>query len=159
MNTRKRYALIKYVYLTLVIMVGLDLLAYQVGGSMASFELVLTKIAVAIVLLIAYRGNPVFRYDSDGEVLVLESREPALGKIFGCNKLYEFPKRKLVNYQITNRWLRKILVLRVRSKDLKIKTVRIKISYLSLSEIRDMKRSLDSIIYNNKSRKLEGNGD
>ena len=98
-----------------------------------------------------YRGNPVCMYDSDGEVIIVDSKEPSLlrlSKIF--NKHYEFPKRKLVGYSFSRWPLRTSLTLKIASKDGGRKHISVTISYLSKQDIKDLERSLRGIISKNK---------
>lgn len=145
LNTVKRYTYQKYLYLLLLIFIGFDFLLYNIEGSLGIADLYVTPIVLLIALILIYRGNPVFRYDSDGEVLILDSKEPILGRLLRSNRMYEFPKRKFVGYKL-RRWpLRRVLILRVRSKEKKFKTMKMTISYLTRSEVKDLTRSLDSV--------------
>lgn len=159
LNTNKRYSIYKYVYVVLLLLVGFDVLLYNIEGSSGSYDLFLTPAVLLVALLLIYRGNPVFRYDSDGEVLILDSKEPILGRVLRSNRLYEFPKRKLVGYRI-RRWpLRRSLTLRIRSKEAKFKVLRVTISYLTRAEVRDLARSLDSVVKTYKNYNHEDHHD
>lgn len=155
LNNNKRYPIHKFIYLLLLILVGFDLLLYNIDGSLGTYNLFLSPFVGVIVLILIYRGNPVFRYDSDGEVIILHSQEPILGQLLRSNKLYEFPKRKLIGFSI-RRWpLRRVLVMKVNSKEARYKTLKVNISYLTSSEVRDLSRSLDSIAKSYKNHKHE----
>lgn len=149
LNTIKRYTYHKYVYLLLVIFLGFDVLLYNIEGSLGFGDLYVTPVIFICALFLMYRGNPVLRYDSDGEVLILDSKEPILGRFIGSNRMYEFPKRKLVGYKINRFPFRRSLVLRVKSKESKYKSMRLTISYLTRSEVRDLERSLSSVLKSN----------
>ena len=102
-------------------------------------------------LFLIYRGNPVFTYDSDGEVIIMDSKNPSLkpfGRVF--NQHYEFPKRKLVGYSIDKLPLRRKLTLTLSSKDGKRKRVTATMSYLNKQEVKDLERSLRGILSKNK---------
>ncbi|NVK27167.1 MAG: hypothetical protein HWE14_03930 [Flavobacteriia bacterium] len=159
LNTIKRYTYYRYVYLIMLLAVGFDILLNNIEGSIGSQVPIITILVLGITLIIIYRGNPVFRYDSDGEVLILDSKEPILGRILRSNKLYEFPKRKLIGYRIVRWPLRKVLILKIKSKETKYKTLRVVISSLSSSEVRDLGRSLDSVAKANKKLNLDENDD
>lgn len=108
-------------------------------------------VVVVIVLFLAYRGNPVFTYDSDGEVILLDSKNPSLRFLSRTfNQHYEFPKRKLVGYTI-QRWpFRKKLILKISSKDGKRRHVSATCSYLGKQDLKDLERSLRGILSKNK---------
>lgn len=120
-------------------------------GTMGQTTLRLGPIVVVVLAFLAYRGNPVFTYDSDGEVIIMDSKEPSfmrMNRIF--NKHYEFPKRKLVGYSFSKWPFRRTLSLKVSSKDGGKKVVTVTISYLSRQDIKDLERSLRGIISKNK---------
>lgn len=150
LNTNKRYGYYRYLYLILLLAVGFDILLNNIEGSFGSTIPIITVVVGVIALFLIYRGNPVFRYDSDGEVLILDSKEPMLGGILRSNKLYEFPKRKLISYRIIRLPFRRKLILKIRSKEVKYKVLKVTISYLSSSEVRDLSRSLESVAKANK---------
>ncbi len=151
LNTIKRYFIYRYLYLIMLLLVGFDILLINIEGSFGSQLPLISFAVIALALFLIYRGNPVFRYDSDGEVLILESKEPMIGHIFRSNKLYEFPKRKLMGYRLRKLPFRKVVTLKVSSKEAKYKTLKMDISYLSRSEVRDLARSLDSVAKANKN--------
>jgi hypothetical protein len=121
------------------------------GGTMGQFPIRLGYIVLLIVAFLIYRGNPVFTYDSDGEVIIMDSKNPSLsflGKAF--NTHYEFPKRKLVGYSIGKAPFRKTLSMTLSSKDGKRKRVSATMSYLNKQEVKDLERSLRGILSKNK---------
>ncbi len=155
LNTNKRYFIFRYVYLVMMLLVGFDVLLNNIEGSFGSQVPYITLAVSALALVFIYRGNPVFRYDSDGEVLILESKEPMLGNLLRSNKLYEFPKRKLIGYRVKKYPFRRLVVLKIKSKEAKFKTLKMNISYLSRSEARDLARSLDTVAKTNKNANYE----
>lgn len=142
LNTSSRYGYFAYIYIILLLLIVFDFILLNIEGSYGIQDLYLTPIAILLLILTVYRGNPVFRYDSDGEVLIVETKEPFLGRLFGMQKLYEFPKRKLLGYSVSKWPLRRVLTLRVSSKEHKVKVMKVTISYLKKSELRDLERSL-----------------
>ena len=126
-----------------------------VDGSASESPVLWYYIAAAAVLFF-YRGNPVFVYDSDGEVIIITSKEPALAKLIkSCNKHYEFPKRKVIGYSINKMPLRKSLVIRLESKEGTNKKVKVSMSYVNKQEIKDLERSLRSVLSKNKKAKVQ----
>ncbi len=140
---------LRFIYLLCILMVVFDLAMLNIDGSWSGFTK-LSPFAIATMLFIMYRGLPQFIYDSDGEVLNFTAREPNLlnfGKRF--NNHIEFPKRKLLRYTISTWPFRRKLSLYIDSKEGASKKVSIEISYLKRKELRDLKRSLDTVIAKN----------
>lgn len=133
-------------------MLAFDLIIESTSDGMVGQSAVrLGPIVALVFLFFIYRGNPVFTYDSDGEVIILDSKEPSLARVSGIfNKHYEFPKRKLVGYSFTKWPLRKRMTLKVSSKDGKRKHITASISYLNRQDVKDLERSLRGIISKNK---------
>lgn len=156
LNTASIYRQFVFVYIILLLFIGFDFLVFSIdGGTFGQNTLKLGYFAVAIFAFLMYRGNPVFTYDSDGEVIILDSKNPSL-KAFSNQffKHYEFPKRKLVDYTITNWPFKRRLTLKVASKDGKRKFVTVSISYLNKADRKDLERSLRGIISKNKKMGL-----
>jgi hypothetical protein len=152
LNTSSKYRNFVFIYIILILMLAFDLFVVSVEtGTIGQTELRLGYFVLVIVLFLAYRGNPVFTYDSDGEVILLDSKNPSLSFLSrSFSQHYEFPKRKLVGYDI-QRWpFRKALVLKVSSKDGKRKHITAACSYLSKQDLKDLERSLRGILSKNK---------
>ena len=113
---------------------------------MASISLLF--IGVSGLVIIFLRGRQIFEYDSDGEALNFKNHSiiPFLGK----EAKDEFPKYKLVSFEIVNALLFKRLYIRITSKKHKESILKYDISYLTSSEIRDLKLSLQRTIKANK---------
>jgi len=153
LNTNRFYRNFVFIYIILGLMLGFDLIVESTSqeGSLSQLPFRLGPIVILIILFFMYRGNPVFVYDSDGEVIIIDSKEPSLMRLFRFfAKHYEFPKRKLVGYSFSRWPLRTTMTLKVASKDGKRKHVTCSISYLSKQEIKDLERSLRGIISKNK---------
>ncbi len=160
LNTAKRYSHIFYIYVVLALLLLFDFVSHQLSDGSTGEAPVLSYYIAAVFLFFIWRGNPVFVYDSDGEVIIITSREPTLQKLFKpCNKLYEFPKRKLIGYSFSRLPLRKKLLLRLESKEGTTKKIRVSISYLNKQEIKDLERSLRSTLSKNKKAKQRENAE
>ncbi|MCK5781066.1 MAG: hypothetical protein KAH10_00610 [Flavobacteriales bacterium] len=110
------------------------------------------------VLLLFWRGFPFFKFDSDGEALVIKSSEPILYSKISDNDFFaEFPKSKLGGFKIKNGLLRKTLYLNLRSSG-KRKTLKIPISYLNKDEVSSLKQSLSTVLRNNKKEVIDEQG-
>jgi len=160
LNTAKRYSHIFYIYVVLALLLLFDFVSHEISEGSASEGIPLWPFIGATFLAFIWRGNPVFVYDSDGEVIIITSREPTLQKMFKpCNKLYEFPKRKLIGYSINRFIFRKKLVLKLESKDGTIKKISVSVSYVNSQEIKDLERSLRSTLSKNKKAKARENAE
>ena len=141
-------------FATLCLIIGcmmsfLNIIKLPVFGKMASTSLILLGGAIYIILYL--RGRQIFEYDSDGEALNFKNHSiiPFLGK----EAKDEFPKYKLVSFEIVNALLFKRLYIRITSKKHKESILKYDISYLTGNEIRDLKLSLQRTIKANKENK------
>lgn len=107
-------------------------------------------IAVPLILLLVFylSGRQIFEYDSDGEALNFKNRNviPFLDK----SASDEFPKYKMIKYEIVNFPLFKRLYVTISSKKNKQTTLKYDISYLSKKELNDLKFSLNKVVHANK---------
>ena len=138
-------------FATLCLIIGcmmsfLNIIKLPVFGKMASISLLL--IGGAGLVIIFLRGRQIFEYDSDGEALNFKNHSiiPFLGK----EAKDEFPKYKLVSFEIVNALIFKRLYIKITSKKHKESILKYDISYLTSSEIRDLKLSLQRTIKANK---------
>lgn len=153
LNTQRLYRNFVFIYIILGLMLAFDLVIISTsdGGTLGQLPVRLGPIVLGILAFLLYRGNPVFTYDSDGEVIILDSKEPSLMRISSIfNAHYEFPKRKLVGYSFAMLPLRKRMSLKISSKDGKQKKITVSMSYLNKQEVKDLERSLRGIISKNK---------
>lgn len=152
-NSTRGSKMLQFIYVICIFVILFDILILNIDGSWGSFTK-LSPVAVLVVLFIIYRGLPQFLYDSDGEVLNFTAREPNFG--FLGNRFVnhtEFPKRKLEGYRIRRLPFRRKLTVYIKSKDHGLKKRSMSISYLQPREVKDLKRSLDKVLANNRSKK------
>lgn len=152
-NSTRGSRMLRFIYMICVSIIFFDILILNIDGSWGTITK-LSPLAVLVIVFIIYRGLPQFLYDSDGEVLNFTAREPNfdfLGNRFVHHT--EFPKRKLEGYKISRYPLKRKLTLYIKSKEQGVKKRRVGISYLSLREVRDLKRSLDKVLANNRKKK------
>ncbi|WP_343658647.1 hypothetical protein [Chryseobacterium sp.] len=105
-----------------------------------------------LLLFIFYTcGRQIFEYDSDGEALNFKNRNiiPFLDKPLHD----EFPKYKLIKYDIISILFIKRLYITVSSKNNGSTILKYQISYLSKKEINDLKLSLNKVVKANKEKK------
>lgn len=107
-------------------------------------------IVIICLVILAHLGRPMLEYDSDGEVIVVKSREPMfewIGKPFYQH--YEFPKDKLKGYRIKRFLLRRTMILEVDSRQRGTVYLKTPISYLGRGEVREIETSLKHAVKHN----------
>ena len=109
---------------------------------------------VVLLILFLVRGRQIFEYDSDGEAVNFKNRNiiPFLSKEIRD----EFPKYKILSYEVVNAIVFKKLYIKIKSKKEHIAVLKYDISYLTDKEIKDLKFSLKKIIKANKEANREG---
>lgn len=93
------------------------------------------------------RGSQVFEYDSDGEALNFNNYNVI--PFFKNAKRDEFPKYKLLKYEVINLFFMKRLFITISSKKSRSVILKYDISYLSNKNIKDLKFSLQKVLKNN----------
>ncbi|MDR6462511.1 hypothetical protein [Chryseobacterium sediminis] len=110
-------------------------------------------IIVPIMMLITFYicGRQIFEYDSDGEALNFKNRNiiPFLEKPLHD----EFPKYKLIKYDVVSILFIKRLYITVSSKNNGSTILKYHISYLNRKEVNDLKLSLNKVVKANKEKK------
>lgn len=110
-------------------------------------------IIIPVVLLIIFHlcGRQIFEYDSDGEALNFKNRNviPFLDKPLHD----EFPKYKLIKYDVISIFFIKRLYITVSSKNSGSTILKYQISYLTRKEVNDLKLSLNKVVKANKEKK------
>ena len=111
---------------------------------------------VVLLILFLVRGRQIFEYDSDGEAVNFKNRNiiPFLSKEIRD----EFPKYKILSYEVVNAIFFKKLFVKIKSRKEHHQAIILKydISYLTDTEIKDLKFSLKNIIKANKEANREG---
>ena len=111
---------------------------------------------VLLLILFLMRGRQIFEYDSDGEAVNFKNRNiiPFLSKEIRD----EFPKYKILSYEVVNAFLFKKLYVKIKSRKEHHQAIILKydISYLTDKEIKDLKFSLKKIIKANIEANREG---
>lgn len=124
-------------------------------GFLGNESYLLLIIPIVILILFHFRGKQIFEYDSDGEALNFKNRNVItfLDKVVSD----EFPKYKLLNYEVVNALLFKRLYITISSKKSNSVILRYDISYLTNKEIKDLKFSLNKVLKANKESKIVEN--
>lgn len=145
-GSRIRYALFALCALVCLF----DLVILNIEGSWGSFPK-LSPYALLVVIVLWYIGYPQFKYDSDGEVLNFTTLEPIFGeRNMRFRKHLEFPKHRLKDFAIVRRPLKRKLRLYVHRKDGTVLRQSLSISYISRSETKNLERSLQKVVDNNR---------
>lgn len=110
-------------------------------------------IPVLILIIFYLKGRQIFEYDSDGEALNFKNRNiiPFLNKPLHD----EFPKYKLIKYDVINIFFIKRLYITVSSKNNGSTMLKYHISYLTKKEVNDLKLSLNKVVKANKEKKIK----
>lgn len=110
-------------------------------------------IVVPVVLfgIFVMRGRQIFEYDSDGEALNFKNRNvvPMLDKSLSD----EFPKYKLIKYEVVDALILKRLYITISSKKNNATILKYDVSYLSKKELRDLKNSLSKVVRANQEKR------
>ncbi|WP_415327575.1 hypothetical protein [Chryseobacterium sp. MMS23-Vi53] len=113
----------------------------------------LLLIIVPIILIVFFylNGRQIFEYDSDGEALHFRNRNiiPFLDKPLSD----EFPKYKLLKYEVIDIFFMKRLYITISSKNSGSTMLKYEISYLTRKEINDLKLSLAKVVKTNNENK------
>lgn len=114
---------------------------------------IIAIISLLALLYMSYLGCPYFKYDSEGETLILKNEKSFFPTFLVREKQSDFPKRKLKKFAIKNKFLLKkrleiyIFSTRVQTGQTKIY---FDISYLTKKQIKDLNFSLNKVINDNK---------
>ena len=110
----------------------------------------LLVIPLLLGLIFILRGRQIFEYDSDGEALNFKNRNV----LFYEKPISdEFPKYKLISYEVIDVLIFRKLYINVSSKKNKVITLKYDVSYLSKKELKDLKFSLSKVIKENQEIK------
>ncbi|WP_209389417.1 hypothetical protein [Chryseobacterium sp. RR2-3-20] len=98
-------------------------------------------------------GRQIFEYDSDGEALNFKNRNfiPFLHKDLSD----EFPKYKLIKYEVISILFVKRLYVTVSSKNSGTTMLKYEISYLTKKEVNDLKFSLNKVVKANQEKNIK----
>ena len=110
-------------------------------------------IIIPVILLVFFylNGRQIFEYDSDGEALHFRNRNiiPFLERPLSD----EFPKYKLLKYEVIDIFLMKRLYITISSKNSGSTMLKYEISYLTRKEVNDLKLSLNKVVKANNENK------
>lgn len=153
LNSGKKGHFQKGVYIAFLIAIAFDLIIWNIEGSLSKIFF-LGPVAFAILIFVIYRGNSIFKYDSEGEVLNFTSENGVFKgwRIFVTH--FEFPKRKLLGYSVVRLPFKKFLRVKIKSKQGVVKR-RINVTYLSANKLNALTTSLNKVVAQNNKVKHE----
>lgn len=120
---------------------------------LGSESYLLIIIPVIMLFIFHLTGRQIFEYDSDGEALNFKNRNiiPFLDKPLSD----EFPKYKLISYEIVNLLFVKRLYVTISSKNSGSTMLKYEISYLTTKEVNDLKFSLNKVVKANNEKNVK----
>lgn len=115
-------------------------------------SLLLIAIPLFLIILFYLNGRQIFEYDSEGEALHFRNRNiiPFLQKPLSD----EFPKYKLLKFEVINMFFMKRLYITISSKNTGTTMLKYEISYLTKKELSDLRFSLNKVIKTNKEKSV-----
>ncbi|HBV15216.1 hypothetical protein [Chryseobacterium carnipullorum] len=111
---------------------------------------VLLILPILLLVVFHLNGRQIFEYDSDGEALNFKNRNiiPFMDKPLHD----EFPKYKLIRYEMVSVFFIKRLYVTISSKNSGSTILKYEISYLSQKEVNDLKISLNKVVKANEEK-------
>ena len=147
------YSLAGIIFILGIIAYVLEINNFDVLGDKAWILLLIPALMFFFLYLL---GKPIFEYDSDGEAL--NFRNSHILFIFSKrNAKDEFPKYKLIKFNVVNALIFKKLYIYISSKKNPVLILKYDISYLSNKQIKDLKFSLNKVTKANRENSREQN--
>jgi len=139
--------------LTVVGCIGAFLLEEYRFNVLGSESYLLIIVPILLLILFYFSGRQIFEYDSDGEAIHFRNRNiiPFLNKPLSD----EFPKYKLIKYEVVRILFIKRLYITISSKNSGSTILKYEVSYLTLKEINDLKVSLNKVVKTNKEKRAK----
>ncbi|WP_297982336.1 hypothetical protein [uncultured Chryseobacterium sp.] len=159
LNNRNKSGLYNFLMMLLLMLLFAGIIGFllerykfDILGWESSFLIILPVLLLAIFFI---RGRQIFEYDSDGEALNFKNRNIMLFLDKPLND--EFPKYKLMKYEVVNALIFKRLYITISSKKNNATILKYDISYLTKKQLMDLKVSLSKVVRTNQENKRETN--
>ena len=158
LSNRSRIPIYNFVFTLINVLIVIGLAGFILEKTrLAMFgneSILFVLLPFVLLILFLVRGRQIFEYDSDGEAVNFKNRNiiPFLSKEIRD----EFPKYKILSYEVVNAIVFKKLYIKIKSKKEHIAVLKYDISYLTDKEIKDLKFSLKKIIKANIEANREG---
>ncbi len=156
-SNRKRSSVYNFVSILMVMFLAAGTGAYVLDkyrfNVLGKGSLLLVAIPFFTVILFYLSGRQIFEYDSEGEALHFKNRNvfPFLQKSLND----EFPKYKLLKFEIINMFFVKRLYVTISSKNNGTTLLKYEISYLKRREVSDLRCSLKKVTKINNEKKSQ----
>lgn len=147
------YSLVGIIFILGVIAYILEINKFDVFGNKAW---ILLAIPVMLFMLLYFIGRPVFEYDSDGEALNFRNSH-ILYLLSKKNAKDEFPKYKLLKFNIVNVLFFKRLYVYISSKKSHVIILKYDVTFLNKKQLKDLKFSLNKVVKINREVRNEDN--
>ena len=147
------YSLVGIIFILGVIAYILEINKFDIFGNKVW---ILLAIPLMLFLLLYFIGRPVFEYDSDGETLNFRNSH-ILYLLTKKNAKDEFPKYKLLKFNIVNVLFFKRLYVYISSKKSHVIILKYDVTFLSKKQLKDLKFSLNKVVKINKEVRSEDN--
>ncbi len=147
------YSLVGIIFILGVIAYILEINKFDIFGNKVW---ILLAIPLMLFLLLYFIGRPVFEYDSDGETLNFRNSH-ILYLLTKKNAKDEFPKYKLLKFNIVNVLFFKRLYVYISSKKSHVIILNYDVTFLSKKQLKDLKFSLNKVVKINKEVRNEDN--
>ena len=135
------YSLVGIIFILGVIAYILEINKFDIFGNKVW---ILLAIPLMLFLLLYFIGRPVFEYDSDGETLNFRNSH-ILYLLTKKNAKDEFPKYKLLKFNIVNVLFFKRLYVYISSKKSHVIILKYDVTFLSKKQLKDLKFSLNKV--------------
>ncbi len=154
LSNRNKIGYYNFLYSALMMLLALGIILFFAERYRLDFlgveSYLLIIVPLLIILIYYFRGRQIFEYDSDGEALNFKNRN--IIPILNQPANDEFPKYKLLKYEVLNGIFFKRLYITISSKKGHPIILKYDISYLTRKEISDLKYSLSKVIKENKEK-------
>lgn len=147
------YSLAGIVFILGIIAYILEINKFDIFGRKAW---VLLAFPALMSLFLYLLGRPVFEYDSDGEALNFRNNH-ILYLLSKKNAKDEFPKYKLIKFNLVNVFFFKKLYIYINSNKSHVVILKYDISFLNKKQVKDLKFSLNKVLKLNKENVHEDN--
>ncbi|MCT2406479.1 hypothetical protein NZD88_02775 [Chryseobacterium antibioticum] len=152
LNNRNKASVYNFVHTMLLMLVIFGISAFLLNEyrfhAVGKESYILLVLPILMLVVFHLNGRQIFEYDSDGEALNFKNRNiiPFLDRPLHD----EFPKYKLISYEIVTVFFIKRLYITISSKNSGSTILKYEISYLSQKEVNDLKISLNKVVKANK---------
>ncbi len=147
------YSLAGIIFILGIIAFILEINQFDIFGRKAW---VLLAVPLLIFCVLYILGRPIFEYDSDG--LALNFRNNHILYLLAKKNLKdEFPKYKLIKFNIIHVFFFKRLYVYITSKKSHVLILKYDISFLGRKQMKDLKFSLSKVVKTNRENRYKNN--